>query len=54
MMAAGLSATAKAMEHPPAPKVGAPVLDPTTTGAIGSGPVVEPNPAAGGQKRKFS
>ncbi len=29
MMAAGLRATAKAVEHPPAPKVGAPVLDPT-------------------------
>lgn len=28
-MAAGLRATAKAVEHPPAPKVGAPVLDPT-------------------------
>jgi len=29
MMAAGLRAIAKAMEHPPEPKVGAPVLDPT-------------------------
>ena len=29
MMAAGLRATAKAVEHPPAPNVGAPVLDPT-------------------------
>jgi hypothetical protein len=28
-MAAGLRANAKALEHPPAPKVGAPVLDPT-------------------------
>jgi hypothetical protein len=28
-MAAGLRATAKAVEHPPGPKVGAPVLDPT-------------------------
>ena len=28
-MAAGLRATAKAAEHPPEPKVGAPVLDPT-------------------------
>jgi hypothetical protein len=28
-MAAGLRATAKAVEHPPEPKVGAPVLDPT-------------------------
>jgi hypothetical protein len=28
MMAAGLRATAKAVEHPPEPKVGAPVLDP--------------------------
>jgi hypothetical protein len=31
MMAAGLRATAKAMEQPPEPKVGAPVLDPTDT-----------------------
>ena len=30
MMAAGLRATAKAVEHPPEPKIGAPVLDPTT------------------------
>ena len=29
MMGAGLRATAKAVEHPPEPKVGAPVLDPT-------------------------
>jgi len=29
-MAAGLRATAKAVEQPPEPKVGAPVLDPTT------------------------
>jgi hypothetical protein len=29
MMAAGLRATAKALEYPPEPKVGAPVLDPT-------------------------
>jgi hypothetical protein len=29
MMAAGLKATAKAVEHPPEPKIGAPVLDPT-------------------------
>ena len=28
-MAAGLRANAKALVHPPAPKVGAPVLDPT-------------------------
>lgn len=28
-MADGLRATAKAVEHPPEPKVGAPVLDPT-------------------------
>lgn len=28
-MAAGLRAIAKALEHPPEPKVGAPVLDPT-------------------------
>ena len=37
-MAAGLRATAKAVEHPPEPKVGAPVLDPTTTGINGSTP----------------
>ncbi len=37
MMAAGLRATAKAVEHPPEPKVGAPVLDPTATGGSGSG-----------------
>jgi hypothetical protein len=30
-MAAGLRATAKAVEHPPEPKVGASVLDPTAT-----------------------
>jgi hypothetical protein len=29
MMAAGLRATAKAVEHPPEPKIGAPVRDPT-------------------------
>ena len=29
IMAAGLRATAKAVEHPPEPTVGAPVLDPT-------------------------
>jgi len=29
MMAAGLRATAKALEHAPEPKVGAPVLDPS-------------------------
>jgi hypothetical protein len=29
MTAAGLRATAKVVEHPPEPKVGAPVLDPT-------------------------
>ena len=28
MMAAGLRATAKAVEHPPEPKIDAPVLDP--------------------------
>jgi hypothetical protein len=32
-MAAGLRATAKAVEQPPEPNVGAPVLDPTDTGA---------------------
>jgi len=31
-MEIGLRATAKAEEHPPEPKVGAPVLDPTDTG----------------------
>jgi hypothetical protein len=31
MMAAGLRATAKAVEHPPEPKVGAPDPDPTDT-----------------------
>jgi len=31
-MAAGLRATAKAVEHPPEPTVGAPVLDPTECG----------------------
>src|ERR1022692_3737194 len=40
IMAAGLRATAKAVEHPPEPTVGAPVLDPTTmrlpTGSAGS------------------
>ncbi len=36
MMAAGLRATAKAVEHPPEPKVGAPVLDPTMTVNNGS------------------
>jgi hypothetical protein len=29
IMAAGLRATAKAVDHPPEPNVGAPVLDPT-------------------------
>jgi hypothetical protein len=37
-MAAGLRATAKAVEHPPEPKVGAPVLDPTS--ATNPGPSV--------------
>jgi len=53
-MAAGLRATAKAGDHPPEPNVGAPVLDPTVTGHRGSGPVVEANSAAGGQKLSFS
>src|SRR5450755_4239872 len=35
MMAAGLRATAKALEHPPEPTVGAPVLDPTNTSKCG-------------------
>jgi len=35
-MAAGLRATAKVVEHPPEPNVGAPVLDPTTKGGYGS------------------
>ena len=34
-MAAGLRATAKALEPPPEPKVGAPVFDPTRRGACG-------------------
>jgi hypothetical protein len=34
MMAAGLRATAKAVEHPPEPKIGAPVLDPTSMGEL--------------------
>jgi len=38
MMAAGLRATAKAVEHPPEPKIGAPVLDPTAIVAFGSRP----------------
>lgn len=40
-MAAGLRATAKAVNHPPEPKVGAPVLDPTPVNQLrmlGSGP----------------
>jgi len=35
-MAAGLRATAKVVEHPPEPKVGAPVLDPTAEVRYGS------------------
>jgi hypothetical protein len=35
-MVAGLRATAKAVEHPPEPKVGAPVLDPTATDSTGA------------------
>ena len=35
-MAAGLRAMAKALEPPPEPKVGAPVLDPTRRGACGN------------------
>src|SRR5450631_3851087 len=38
MMAAGLRATAKVVEHPPEPKIGAPVLDPTVAGSMGSIP----------------
>jgi hypothetical protein len=41
MMAAGLRATAKAVEHPPEPKIGAPVLDPTATDC--SGPMLLKN-----------
>ena len=33
-MAAGLRASAKALEHPPEPNVGAPVLDPTDEGDV--------------------
>jgi hypothetical protein len=36
MMAAGLRATAKALEHPPEPKVGAPVLDPVDGAGAGN------------------
>jgi hypothetical protein len=36
MMAAGLRANAKALEHPPEPKIGAPVLDPTTAESHGT------------------
>ena len=41
IMAAGLRATAKAVEHPPEPKVGAPVLDPNARRVVGqvSGPI---------------
>ncbi len=35
MMAAGLRATAKEVDHPPEPKIGAPVLDPTANGIRG-------------------
>jgi len=42
MMAAGLRANAKALEHPPEPKIGAPVLDPTTTGNFGSTVALRP------------
>ena len=37
MMATGLRATAKAVDHPPEPKIGAPVLDPTASRRKGSG-----------------
>jgi len=46
-MAAGLRATAKAVEHPPEPKVGAPVLDPTVTGGNGSRVLVQRTAAVG-------
>jgi len=39
--AAGLRATAKAVDHPPEPNVGAPVLDPTATGGFGFRAVIE-------------
>lgn len=46
-MVAGLRATAKAVEHPPEPTVGAPVLDPTSAVNLG--------PSASGKPRlKFS
>ena len=39
IMAAGLRATAKAVDHPPEPKIGAPVLDPIKVEeAAGRGP----------------
>jgi hypothetical protein len=51
MMVAGLRATAKAVDHPPEPKIGAPVLDPTKSNgadidctAVRSGPIA-PQPA---------
>ena len=37
-MAAGLRASAKALGHPPAPNVGAPVLDPTFGYQVRRGP----------------
>jgi len=37
-MAAGLRTSAKALEQPPEPKVGAPVLDPTCEGRGGQPP----------------
>jgi hypothetical protein len=41
MMAAGLRATAKAVEHPPEPKVGAPVLDPNQSPLSGDARAVD-------------
>src|ERR1035441_4870122 len=43
MMAAGLRGTAKVVEHPPEPKIGAPVLDPTATDRSGSSPDIPKN-----------
>jgi hypothetical protein len=37
MMAAGLRATAKAVDYPPEPKIGAPVLAPTEASLFGLG-----------------
>jgi len=45
-MAAGLRAMAKAAEHPPEPKVGAPVLDPTDESTQSASTARTPTPRA--------